>query len=660
MKDSHYRLERMNQHLVWLILWILSGIHLMRIDESKKGMVKVSSKDGPDQRYLSFGAYGMPIIPAVITGVPLLVYGIANDFTFAASTGSLLGLFGLCIPFTFVGLVLRSIFQRLKDGEPDDGPGIVSEIVDALKDDGEIDEDEMKKIASAARRSITGGRATGRLLVLIACFLIMPISSITPMMGNLGYNPMFADLNESVDNTAAPSDVLTDAQDVRVVSWNLAVEYLQRSYGDSAAALDTGEWMMQEYTHPTLVNGEYVWVNAPLFESLKWLGGKPLPFYVQLFNDPTNMSNPDFDWTARSDSGFVVHQTAVTWSNRLPQILHDEYALKYMLREVRFDLDDDLNPYWILYMTERGVIKDVQTLREIVIIDATDIDNRTAYAVDDPNIPEWLEVVYPDYYVEDWAHLWGNWREGIIYHMFTKKHLSTPADAARFIVLNETSYWYVPMQQLNSDVLAGYILVDTRTGEATYHNREAKSFASLQTAFIQVQTYLASGAEGFSQLRIDEGYLYPIEIDSGEVREAYIFPMYSGYSVQKFAIVDAEDYTQTPLLEEDLETALIRYRSRAGPSVQPEPANITWEPWAIENGYIDDEECVVTVNGTTRVIVSSDLGGGVLAAADDEWRELRLAMSEFERGANVTIHVTISSGFVADVDWGGSDLVSRG
>jgi hypothetical protein len=379
---------------------------------------------------------------------------------------------------------------------------------------------------------------------------------------------------------------------------------------------------------------------------------------VTVVNDPANMSNEGFDPIKSSEEGFSVHVSQISWENRIDQILFDEYALDLVKVQVRFDIDDEQNPYWIIYLGKRGIVKDVVTMEKILIINARDINDHTAYDVEDPNIPAWLEIVYPDYYVEDWASLWGEWREGIIYHSFTKTHLSFPSDSARFIVLNGQTYWYVPMTQLSSDVLAGYILVDTRSGEAVYHNRETKSLANLYTAEEQVYAYLSSGAEGFSQLRIDEGYLYPIMTDSGAVRDAYIFPLYSGFSIQKFAIVDAEEYTQTPVLETNLETALMKYNSRAWGDVQ---VNVTydWVEWQLENGYCEEEECVVTANSTTYVITEDDLADGDINSGANEWRELKLAVSEFERTGNVTIFVTANADRVNDVDYEGSDLVER-
>ena len=625
----------MSQYIVWFLIWLCVCLMPISYKKAKFGITEVKSNFSnlPEffrsQRFVSVNGFILfPIASGIIWAVALGGWAIFQDFTFARWNGSILGLLSLSITFLFLGAVTRYISViYIRNREPID-------ITDQLQ------------------------YAGIRPFVVIAIVLLLSASNVTPLMGNLDFNPMFKDLNDSVDNTDAPVNYLTDPNEVRVISWYLATQYLERSYGDSASSLNANEWQMMDYTTPSLVNGEFVWINAPIFEAWKWTGGKEVPFYVTVVNDPANMSNEGFDPIKSSEEGFSVHVSQISWENRIDQILFDEYALDLVKVQVRFDIDDEQNPYWIIYLGKRSIVKDVVTMEKILIINARDINDHTAYDVEDPNIPAWLEIVYPDYYVEDWASLWGEWREGILYHSFTKTHLSFPSDSARFIVLNGQTYWYVPMTQLSSDVLAGYILVDTRSGEAVYHNRETKSLANLYTAEEQVYAYLSSGAEGFSQLRIDEGYLYPIMTDSGAVRDAYIFPLYSGFSIQKFAIVDAEEYTQTPVLETNLETALMKYNSRAWGDVQ---VNVTydWVEWQLENGYCEEEECVVTANSTTYVITEDDLADGDINSGANEWRELKLAVSEFERTGNVTIFVTANADRVNDVDYEGSDLVER-
>ena len=45
--------------------------------------------------------------------------------------------------------------------------------------------------------------------------------------------------------------------------------------------------------------------------------------------------------------------------------------------------------------------------------------------------------------------------------------------------------------------------------------------------------------------------------------------------------------------------------------------------------------------------------------SENEWRELKLAVSEFERIGTATLFVTLSSNYITDIDFEQSDLVTR-
>lgn len=496
-------------------------------------------------------------------------------------------------------------------------------------------------------------KAGGTLLV----FLLLILSNITPYTGNLDFNPTFEQLNDTQDNTGDAEMYLTNYNDIRVISWDLATDYLQRAYSDAASTLSTDQVVLSLNTDPDYVNGKFVWVNAPQYEFLKWTGGKEVPFYVHVVNDPQNMTKDGFEAVQRSNQSLSVHRDKISWGKRIDQVLHDEYAGELVNIQVRINLDEDLHPYWVVYLGKRHVMFDVVTLEKILIIDAADMDRTWEYDIDDPDIPDWLEVVYPDNYLLDWAKLWGSWREGISYRFFTKRHLSYPDDTPRFLILNGTPFWYLPMRQLDSPVFAGYILMNTRTGETVYHNREAKSLADKHTATTQVSTYLSSGAQGFRQLQTHEGYLYPIRVDSGQVREAYIFPLYSGFTIQQYAIVDAQFYTQSPFFGNDVESLLDEYRSHVFEIDQN--VTHTWITLEMDSAYADEEEGAFTSNGTTYIVSRSDLPDGSISESDNEWREFRLAVSDLDRGDEVAIDVVVAGQRVIDVDYGGSDLVTH-
>jgi hypothetical protein len=298
-------------------------------------------------------------------------------------------------------------------------------------------------------------------------------------------------------------------------------------------------------------------------------------------------------------------------------------------------------------------------LKKLVIVSVSDWNDYTEYDItDNATIPSWLEVVYPDQYVYTWVSYWGSYRSGLVYSWFNKKHLYDPDDTARFIIIQNKTYWQIPVRQKDSEVLGGFVQVDTRTGKATFWNREAKSYVGMWTVEQQIFSYLSSGQVGFQQMTIHEGYLYPIKMNDNSIREAYIFPLYAGFTVQKYAIVDAELYTAAPTIDTSLQDALDAYRARSPGGANQ--TNLTWKTLKIVNAFAEAANVVVTLNDThTYSIAEEDLKSGIIIKPKDEFKELKLAVAEHARTSNVTIDVVIDQGKIVDVDYLGADLVAK-
>jgi len=509
-------------------------------------------------------------------------------------------------------------------------------------------------------------RNPGRALMAIkgysALFMvsILVVGIWNPMLHPEGVdNPLFDSLEDN-ETSAPQSSYITDLDEIRVISWDLATQYLQRAYGDSASTLATDPWTLAEDTDPTYVDGKFVWVDAPQFEAWKWLGGKDVPFFVYVVNEPEKMDNENPDIVHRVEQPLNTHKEKIAWKERVWNLAFDKYSGKYEVTQIRIDLDDAYQPHWIIYLSERGVIYNLPTLKKILIVSVEDIDDYEEFDIDDlDSIPDWLEVVYPDSYVYEWVDYWGSYRKGLVYSWFNKKHLYDPDDvAARFLIIQNQTYWQIPIRQKDSEVLGGFIQVDTRTGDAVFWNREAKSYVSKWTVEKQITSYLSSGEVGFQQLSIHEGYLYPLRTNDGQVREAYIFPLYAGFTVQKYAVVDAEYYTAAPYIDTSLEDVLERYRSRA--SATSNTTNLTWETHKIQNAFSEADTVVMTLqNESTFVVTEEDLKGGTLALAEDEWLELKLATAEHARTGNETIDVVLDKGKIVDVDYLEADLVEK-
>ncbi|HLF06657.1 MAG TPA: hypothetical protein VI893_05745, partial [Thermoplasmata archaeon] len=222
-------------------------------------------------------------------------------------------------------------------------------------------------------------------------------------------NPLFDSIQDN-QTDGPPSHYLKNASEVRVISWELATAYLHRAYGDAASYLDTDDYTLAKYTDPTLLRGRFVWANAPVFESLKWLGDRDHPAFVYIENVPENMSREDPNVLHKVSKNLDYHMTRIEWSKRLHQKLFDKYS-DFLLVQSRFDIDESLNPYMVLYLATQPSWFALPTLQRVVIVDLS-TGAEADYSVTDPSIPSWLEVVYPDYYVYAWLDFWGHNRFG--------------------------------------------------------------------------------------------------------------------------------------------------------------------------------------------------------------------------------------------------------
>jgi len=449
-----------------------------------------------------------------------------------------------------------------------------------------------------------------------------------------------------------PEDYITveTSGDIRVVPWDIAGAYIQRSYADESARLSTTTSDLAVMTDPTIFNGQFVWVNIPKFETLKWVGGKDIPFFSFVPNSDGEIQ------TRLINTTISINREKMSWSQRIDEILYRDYS-QYHDYQIRSDVDDEGNPYHIVYLTQKDNILFVQQLEKILIIDAHTGEYKE-YDINDSDIPDWLEVVYPDKYVFRYVSWWSANHRYWVYRTFNKKGMyQTTDNSARFLKLGNTTYWQILIRHQTSDVLAGYVMVNTRTGDLKFYDRSSitrydeynqpynVNYVTRGTAGSQVIKYLQSGeAGGYKQLAVHEGYLYPVQ--TGEnITERYFFPCYAGLSLKKIAIVDPVDYRKV-IIADNLEEA-VRYVISTD-----DTHNWTQGTYSIENIAMVEDKIIVQINGTTYSVIPEQLSYGEINNEVEEWNNLNLAFYRWLSGRDAEIWVTIVNDNIVDVVFG--------
>lgn len=479
--------------------------------------------------------------------------------------------------------------------------------------------------------------------IIIASLVATAIFPYTAWGADTVEEPTYAQLQTNVVAGDAPA--LTNAADVRVVPWDLASQLLRRGYAEDAAYLSADPLLLTRTTYPDTVQGEFLWVHAPAPETAKWLlGGRQADKVVYVHNDATNLTPSVVQGTLN------VHIDGIWWQHRVQRFAENNAEFRWILEDVALQLDDDYHPYWIGYLA-RLDIRNQPHMERLLIVDAWTGEERLLTL---DQAPEWLEIVYPERYVYTWSSYWGQHREGFIYRWFDANRLVTPDDVTvRYIRLENETYWLLPMRQLNSAQLGGYILIHTRTGETTFYERYDKALIDYDTALSQLQALMRSGeatkGAGAISLGISEGYLYPILMADGTVRDAYVFPLTEGLKLSRFAIIDARDYTTKRVFAPSIGDALAQFSKLTGSSV-PLPGDVSVEQLLpVIDGAVSQGKAIVNLNQTLYRVTPSDLALGKRAEAEREFDELEYAIERANRGENVTLRVVIQGGRVVDV-----------
>jgi hypothetical protein len=479
--------------------------------------------------------------------------------------------------------------------------------------------------------------------LIIVSLVALAIFPYTAWGADSVKEPIYSDLQVNVITGDAPA--LTLAEDVRIVPWDIATERLHLGYREDASFLSEDPVLRMRNTYPDTVRGEFIWVHAPAPGTAKWLVGRLTDKVLYAHNDANAETITEINGTLN------VHYDAIWWQHRVARYAENEGEFRWILEDVALQLDDDYRPYWIGYLA-RLDMRSQPHLEKLIVIDAQTGEEQVLELAD---APAWVEMVYPERFVYTWADYWGKHREGFLYRWFNADRLMSPDDVTvRYIRLENETYWLLPMAQLSSPQLGGYILIHTRTGEAMFYDRFDDALIDYDTAVAQLSAQMASGTAsggaGLVRLGISEGYLYPIKMHDGSVREAYVFPLTEGLKIERFAVIDAREYTTKRIFSSSMADALNEFSGLTGSA--PTDTNATLpdaRAITVIDGAVSQGKAIVNLGGTVYRVTPADLALGGRKEAEREFDELEYAIARANRNDLVEIQVRIQGGRVIDV-----------
>lgn len=276
------------------------------------------------------------------------------------------------------------------------------------------------------------------------------------------YADRYRGLLSVVDRDFDTQQVLLDQSQARFVDEDLAVRAAEELLGNE---LGVGSRARIGRMSVQSVNGRLWWV-APLEHKglLKWLSNGTTSGYVMV-------SASDYS-DARIVDGLALKVGmggfALDW---LPRHVYAQGFTDVDLTDFTFELDDAGHPAWVVTLIAPQVGFGGLMAVGVAVVDPQ-TGETTRYGVADA--PAWIDRIQPEDIVEDRLSDWGAFGKGWWNSWLAGQDVVRASEGMSLVyTVDGHSAWYTGMQSTGTSDQGtmGFVLVDTRTGVASFYRR---------------------------------------------------------------------------------------------------------------------------------------------------------------------------------------------
>lgn len=402
-----------------------------------------------------------------------------------------------------------------------------------------------------------------------------------------------------------------DVTHVRTVSREQAEWLGNKVIGEAEGSLGS-RYRVGDY-HSQRVGDELFWVAPLEFHGIvKWLKYRHSAGFVVV-------SAEDYAKPARLVTGRKMRYMPSAYLDKyLKRHLYKTYALKG-LTEYTFELDDNFEPYWVVTVFRPSITYFGPVVEGVVIVDPETGESQF-YRVGD--IPDWVDRVYPEAFVERYITYygaygqgwWNSWlgQEGV--EQPTPHHGATYGDVSLvWSTEDDAPYWFTGVTSVSSSdqSLNGLMMVNSRTGAA----RRYRVSGSNEIGVFEAINNAVSNFEGW------RGTL-PIPYNVGG-EFTWVAPVIGGNNTfQRIAMVNGGNAMVA--LGTDVHAALREYRSMlAANGVREAPSS---SASTVTAKLMLSRIAVEVVSGRTQFyLYTNDVPDRVFSATSDISPELAIS-----------------------------------
>lgn len=209
------------------------------------------------------------------------------------------------------------------------------------------------------------------------------------------------------------------------------------------------------------VNGEILFV-LPLEHTgfFKWNATKTTPGYITV--SASNQNKVNYVTEIDGEKILVRYSQSAYFGNDLKRHIRNQGYRTVGLTEYTFEIDDTGRPYWVVTTFENRTLWGNGEATGVVIVDAQ-TGKTDWYGLGE--IPEWVDIVQPQEFVESQIDHWGKLIHGVF--NFSNQDKIRKTDLTLTVYVEGECYYFTGMTSVGSDEsCVGFIMVNTRTKKA--------------------------------------------------------------------------------------------------------------------------------------------------------------------------------------------------
>ncbi|MGV9004981.1 hypothetical protein [Flavobacterium sp.] len=361
------------------------------------------------------------------------------------------------------------------------------------------------------------------ILILLVYLILVPIITSATIFHTAQYQKMIGEVKvgEKIGNHFEPISI----DKLRVVDQSLAYLLGEKIIGSQPALgsqIVLGEFSIQK------VNNELYWV-APLLHSgfFKWINNREgTPGYVMV--SATNERDVKLVQTINGQPTKIKYQPNAYFQSDIHRHVYLNGYATIGLTDFTFEIDETGKPYWVITTYDKKVGFSGDDATGILLVDAQS-GSIKFYTI--AEAPLWVDRIQPTDLIETQLNDWGEYING--YWNFSNINKLQITEGMSLVYGKDNkSYWYTGLTSVGNDESAvGFVLVDTRTKEATFYKQSGATEYAAQ-----------SSAEGKVQ---EKGYKasLPIPYNINNIPTYVMTLKDDGGLVKMYAMVAISDYT---------------------------------------------------------------------------------------------------------------------